>query len=159
MLSGSDDEGRTLQAKRKPEEMLEDFIARAQYLAKHPDANAKSAPSVSATAGASSMSWPCAFQIPFKPPCRSTVVSPAKENVAKIKAPLLIHYAELDQRINDGWPAYEEALKAGRCQVHDAHVPKAHHGFPQRHHSPLRRSLCQTRWETNVEFFKANLSS
>ena len=50
-------------------------------------------------------------------------------DVAKIEAPLLLHYAELDTRINEGWPAYEAALKANN-KVYEAYIyPGVNHGF------------------------------
>lgn len=50
-------------------------------------------------------------------------------DVAKIEAPLLLHYAELDSRINEGWPAYEAALKANN-KVYEAYIyPEVNHGF------------------------------
>jgi carboxymethylenebutenolidase len=51
------------------------------------------------------------------------------EDVPKIKAPLLLHYASLDERINKGWPPYEAALKANHV-AHEAHMYEgANHGF------------------------------
>ena len=54
---------------------------------------------------------------------------PNAEDAAKIKAPLLIHYAENDERINAGWPAYETALKANNVKYEMFKYPGTQHGF------------------------------
>src|SRR5258708_30484963 len=53
---------------------------------------------------------------------------PPAADVAKIKAPLLLHYASLDTRINGGWPAYEEALKANHLSYTSYTYEGVHHG-------------------------------
>ena len=59
---------------------------------------------------------------------RSSKSGVLKIDVSKIKAPLLLHYAELDTKVNEGWPAYEAALKANN-KVYTAYMyPKVNHG-------------------------------
>lgn len=53
---------------------------------------------------------------------------PSPEDVAKIKCPLLIHYAELDERLNEGWPAYEAAMQAA-VSFETYTYPGVNHGF------------------------------
>ena len=64
---------------------------------------------------------------------------PDVADVPAIEAPLLIHYAGLDERVNAGWPAYEAALKANgktyEAYVYDGRQPR----LPQRHDAALRR--------------------
>src|SRR5690606_42005445 len=56
-------------------------------------------------------------------------MQPRPDDVPRIQAPLLLHYAGLDARVNAGWPAYEAALKAGG-KVYEAHLyPDVTHGF------------------------------
>ncbi len=64
--------------------------------------------------------------------------TPPTDDVPKIKAPLLIHYAENDPRINAMWPDYETALKAAQRAVHDAHLPRDAARVQQRHDPPFR---------------------
>ncbi len=71
--------------------------------------------------------------------CRSTARQAPVEDVPKIKAPLLIHYAENDERINAGAAAYEEALKANKVKYDRAQVPRHPARLQQRHHPPLRQ--------------------
>lgn len=155
---GSDDEGRAMQAKRKPEEMLQDFIAGAEYLAKHPDGNGKVG-AVGFCYGGGIVNE-LAVRLPdtIKAAVPFYGRQPAKEDVAKIKAPLLIHYAELDQRINDGWPAYETALKAAGAKYAMYMYPKVNHGFHNDTTPRFDEASAKLAWERTLEFFKANLS-
>jgi len=59
------------------------------------------------------------------------------DQVATIRAPLLLHYAGLDQRVNAGIPAYEAALKGQRQALYTLHLPNVNHAFNQRHQQPL----------------------
>lgn len=126
---GNDDKGREMQAKRNPDEMTEDFIAAALWLQKLPECNGKVG--VVGFCYGGGMSNTLAVRLP------DVIVAavpfygrqPAPEDVPKIKAELLLHYAEQDTRVNEGWPAYETALKnAGK--KYTAHMyAGAQHGF------------------------------
>ncbi len=54
---------------------------------------------------------------------------PGAADTAKIKAPLMLHYAGLDQRVDAGWPAYEAALKANGVEYQEFMYPNVNHGF------------------------------
>ncbi|STR43837.1 putative enzyme [Klebsiella michiganensis] len=118
---GNDDEGRALQQKVDPVKLMNDFFAAVAFMAKHPQATGEGRyHRGSATAAASatrrrwrSLSWPAR--------CRFTAAKPPLNEVDKIKAPLLLHYAGLDSGINEGWPAYEKALKAHN-KVYEAYI-------------------------------------
>ncbi|HNV03573.1 MAG TPA: dienelactone hydrolase family protein [Vicinamibacterales bacterium] len=82
---------------------------------------------------------------------------PAAEDVAKIRAPLLIHYAEHDPRINAGWPAYEAALKAAKVP-YTAHVyPGTQHGFNNDTTPRYDEAAAKLAWKRTIEFFNAHL--
>jgi carboxymethylenebutenolidase len=110
---GNDDDGREMQSKRDRSEMQEDFIAAVYSLMKHPECDGKvGAVGFCFGGGISNM---LAVRIPeLKAAVPFYGGQPATEDVPKINAPLLLHYAGLDTRINNGWPAYEEALKANK---------------------------------------------
>ncbi len=134
---GTDDKGRELQAQRKPDEMLQDFIAGAAAIKNHPRSTGKVGAVGFCYGGgvvnelATRIPETISAGVPFYGR------QPAAEKVAKIKGALLIHYAGLDQRINDGWPAYEQALKAANIE-YEAHIyPNVNHGFHKRLHSSL----------------------
>jgi len=80
------------------------------------------------------------------------------EDVAKIQAPLLLHYAGLDERINKGWPEYEAALKA-QGKEYTAHIyPGVNHGFHNDTTPRYDEAAAELAWSRTVEFFKATLA-
>ena len=83
---------------------------------------------------------------------------PASEDVPKIKAPLLLHYAGIDERINKGIPAYEEALKKASIDYKMHMYEGAQHGFnndanPSRYH----KEAAQLAWGRTISFFEEKL--
>ena len=82
---------------------------------------------------------------------------PAAADVAKIKAPLLIHYAENDQGVNAGWPEYEAALKANNIK-YTAHIyPGTQHGFNNDTTPRYDETAAKLAWQRTVDFFNQNL--
>jgi len=154
---GDDEKGKELQAKRRPEEMTEDFIAAAEWLQKHPDCNGKIGVvgfcfgGLMANVLAVRMPDVIVAAVPFYGR------QPAAEDVPKIKASLLLHYAELDARVNEGWPAYEAALKQAGTK-YTAHLyPKANHGFHNDTTPRYSEPDARLAWSRTVEFFKKTL--
>ncbi len=154
---GNDDEGRAMQAKRDPEQMVQDFIAGAEFLSKHESGNGKVG--VVGFCYGGGISNELATRIP-------DVISaavpfygrqPKKEDVAKIKAPLLIHYAELDTRINGGWAEYEAALKEAKVRYTMHMYEKANHGFHNDTTPRYDESAAKLAWQRTLDFFAANL--
>ena len=84
---------------------------------------------------------------------------PSAADAAKIKAPLLIHYAEQDERINAGWPAYEAALKANNVRYQAFMYPGTNHGFHNDTTPRYDEAAAKLAWSRTVAFFKANLKS
>jgi len=82
---------------------------------------------------------------------------PAAEDVVKIKAPLLIHYAGLDERINAGWPAYEAALKANKVRYEAFIYPNVNHGFHNDTTPRYDEAAAKLAWQRTVDFFAKNL--
>ena len=82
---------------------------------------------------------------------------PAAADVAKIKAPLLIHYAGLDERINAGWPAYEAALKANNVRYEAFIYPNVNHGFHNDTTPRYDEAAAKLAWQRTVDFFNKNL--
>ncbi len=106
---GNDDAGRELQKKRERPAMLEDFIAAYDYLKNHPDCTGKVG-----VVGFCFGGW-ISNMMAVRIPTLSAAVpfyggQPSKEETAQIKAPLMLQYAGLDKGVNEGWPAYEQAL-------------------------------------------------
>jgi len=154
---GDDDRGRQLQSKRNSEEMTQDFIAAAELLQKHPLGNGKVGVVGFCYGGGVANSL--AVRIPD---VIAAVVpfygrQPAVEDVPKIKAPLLIHYAELDTRINAGWPAYEQALQAAKVRYEVHLYPGVNHGFHNDTTPRYDEAAAKLAWQRTVDFFNASL--
>lgn len=153
---GDDDKGRELQSKRNRDEMLEDFIAGYEYLVKHPDCNGKTG-----VVGFCFGGW-IANMMAVRIPGLSASVpfyggQPAAEEVPKIKAPLLLHYAGLDTRVNEGWPAYEAALKANNKTYTAYMYPDVNHGFHNDTTPRYDKAAAELAWQRTVDFFKEKL--
>jgi len=84
---------------------------------------------------------------------------PAAADVGKIKAPLMIHYAALDDRINAGWPAYEAALKANGIKYEMYMYPGTNHGFHNDTTPRYDEAAAKLAWQRTVDFFNKNVRS
>jgi carboxymethylenebutenolidase len=82
---------------------------------------------------------------------------PRAEDVPKINAPLLLHYAGNDQRINAGWPAYEEALKANNKKYQAYIYEGCDHGFHNDTTPRYNEAAAKLAWQRTIEFFDKNL--
>jgi carboxymethylenebutenolidase len=82
---------------------------------------------------------------------------PSAEETAKIKAPLLIHYAGADERINAGWPAYETALKAAGVSYEAFTYPNVQHGFNNDTTPRFDAEAAKLAWERTIAFFNKHL--
>ena len=84
-------------------------------------------------------------------------MQPSAEDVARIKAPLLIHHGGLDNRVNAGWPAFEAALKANHVN-YSAHIYEgANHGFHNDTTPRYDKAAAELAWSRTLEFFDKNL--
>lgn len=153
---GDDDKGREMQSKRDKNEMLEDFIAGYDYLVKHKDCNGK-AGAVGFCFGGGIANMMAvriaglAASVPFyggQPPV---------DEVPKINAPLLLHYAALDTRVNEGWPAYEAALKANNKSYIAYIYPNVNHGFHNDTTPRYDKAAAELAWQRTIDFFKEKL--
>lgn len=79
-------------------------------------------------------------------------------DVPKINAPVLLHYAQLDTRINEGWPAYEQALKANN-KVYKAYIyPGVNHGFHNDSTPRYDQPAAELAWQRTLDWFKLYLT-
>lgn len=153
---GDDDKGRELQSKRNRDEMLEDFIAGYEFLK-----NNKACSGKVGVVGFCFGGW-IANMMAVRIPTLSAAVpfyggQPSAEDTAKIQAPLLLHYAGLDTRVNDGWPAYEAALKANNKTYTAFIYPNVNHGFHNDTTPRYDKAAAELAWQRTIEFFKAKL--
>ena len=84
---------------------------------------------------------------------------PSAEATARIKAPLLIHYAGLDTRLAAGWPAWEEALKANHVRYEMHMYPNANHGFHNDTTPRYDEAAATLAWKRTLDFFAKNLAT
>ncbi|HRK54026.1 MAG TPA: dienelactone hydrolase family protein [Cyclobacteriaceae bacterium] len=153
---GNDDEGRAMQQKRDREEMLEDFIAAYGFLKAHNECSGKVG--VVGFCYGGSVSNAMAVRVPdLKAAVPFYGGQPDVADVPKIKAPLLIHYAGLDTRVNEGWPAYEEALKANKKEYTTYIYPDVNHGFNNDTTPRYDKEAADLAWQRTIDFFKKKL--
>jgi carboxymethylenebutenolidase len=153
---GNDDQGREMQSKRDRNEMLEDFIAAYNYLKGLKECNGKIG-AVGFCFGGGIVNMMAvripdlAAAVPFyggQPPA---------EDVPKINAPLMIHYAGLDTRVNEGWPAYEKALKENN-KVYVVYIyPDVNHGFHNDSTPRYDKAAAELAWQRTIGFFNEKL--
>ncbi|MDT0551723.1 dienelactone hydrolase family protein [Urechidicola vernalis] len=154
---GNDDEGRSMQRKLDRNDMLEDFIAAFEYLNSHEGCTGKIG-----VVGFCFGGW-ISNMMAVKVPNLGAAVpyygsQPTKEDIIKINAPLMIHNAGLDKRVNAGWPAYEEGLKEHN-KVYEAYVyPEVNHGFHNNTTPRYDKAAADLSWSRTLSFFKKHLN-
>ena len=153
---GNDDDGRTMQRKRDRVEMLEDFKAAFTYLQNHPECNGNIG-----VVGFCFGGWISNMMAVQVPDLKAAVPyygrQPSADMVPAIQSSLLIHYGELDKRVNEGWPAYEEALKANDKEYEAYVYAKANHGFHNDTTARFDPDAAKLSWDRTIDFFKSKL--
>jgi carboxymethylenebutenolidase len=154
---GNDDKGRELQLSVNPEKLMNDFFAAIEFLFNHKATTGK----VGITgfcygggvANAAAVAYPeLGAAVPFYGR------QPKVEDVARIKAPLLLHYAALDARINERWPAYEAALKAAG-KTYEAYIyPGVNHGFHNDSTPRYDEAAAKLAWDRTLAWFRHYLA-
>jgi carboxymethylenebutenolidase len=154
---GNDDKGRDLQAQVDPTKLMNDFFAAVDYLSEHEASTGK----VGITgfcygggvANAAAVAFPkLAAAVPFYGR------QPRAEEVAAIQAPVLLHYAELDTRITEGWPPYEEALKAAGKTYEGYVYPGVNHGFHNDSTPRYDKEAAELAWQRTLDWFHKYLA-
>ena len=153
---GNDDDGRELQKQRDRNEMLEDFIAGNEYLKELPVCSGKAG--VVGFCFGGWISNKMAVHVPDLAAAVPFYGGQPTENIQKIKAPLLLQYAGLDERVNAGWPAYEEALKKYDIEYTAYTYPNVNHGFHNDTTPRYDREAAELAWQRTLEFFKKHLA-
>ncbi|HDY7701219.1 dienelactone hydrolase family protein [Vibrio vulnificus] len=156
---GNDDQGRELQKNLDRAKIEQDFIAAAQYLKTHTLSNGKLG-AVGFCFGGYVVNMLAAVmgeQLNAGAPFYGT---PADKSLrADIKAPLQLHFAELDQRVNATWPDYEQDLKAINARYNAFIYPKVNHGFHNDSTARYAPEEAELAWQRTVEFFRRELKS
>jgi carboxymethylenebutenolidase len=154
---GDEDAGRKLFPQVDRDKMFADFVAAARWLKGRDDCTGKLGVVGFCFGGGVSNNLAVALgadlsaAVPFY-----GSQAPAAE-VSRIKAPLLIQYASLDTRINEGWPAYEAALKANKVDYTMHMYEGANHGFHNDTTPRYDEAAAKLAWTRTLEFFNKHL--
>ncbi|KEO60814.1 YghX family hydrolase [Thioclava indica] len=153
---GNDEEGRALQQQVDPTKLMNDFFAAVEFMIAHPDVTGK----VGITgfcygggvANAAAVAYPeLGAAVPFYGR------QPEAKDVPRIQAPLLLHYAGLDERVNAGWPAYQEALDAND-KTYEAYIYEGvNHGFHNDSTPRYDEAAAELAWSRTIDWFKRYL--
>jgi carboxymethylenebutenolidase len=153
---GDEDAARQVFPKLDQAKTREDFVAAAAFLKSHPACTGR--------IGVVGFCWGggMANALAVRLPDLAAAVpfygnQPGAEEAAKIKTPLLIHYAENDPRINAGWPAYEAALEAAKVDYTAYTYPGTQHGFNNDTTPRYDEKAARLAWQRTIDFFNARL--
>ena len=154
---GDEDKAREVFPKLDQNKTREDFVAAVSFLKTRPDSTGKVG--VVGFCFGGGMANHLATRIPdLAAAVPFYGGQPNAADVPKIKSPLLIHYAENDKRINDGWPAFEAALKEATVPYEMHMYPGAQHGFNNDTTARYDPAAAKLAWGRTVAFFKKHLS-
>ena len=153
---GNDDKGRELQATLDSAKIMEDMAAGAAFVKSHPESNGKLGVVGFCFGGM------VANTLAVRMPDLSAAVpfygtQPPAADVPKMKASLLIHYAGTDPRVNEGWPAYEAALKANHVDYTAYIYEGTQHGFHNDTTPRYDAAAAKLAWARTLDFFEKKL--
>ena len=149
---GNDEQGLALQQKVDPTKLMNDFFAAVEWLMHHDASTGKVGITGFCYGGGVANAAAVAY-----PELGATVSfygrQPGADEVSRIQAPLMLHYAGLDTRINEGWPAFEQALKANG-KIYEAHVyPGVNHGFHNDSTPRYDEAAATLAWDRTLAWF------
>jgi len=155
---GNDDDGRSLQAGLDQAKLRTDMLNSARFLKTHRLSTGK--------LGATGFCWGGGavnhLAVTLGADLHAGVpfygAAAASEDVPKIKAPLLVQFAENDPRINAMWPAFEAALKDARVRYQMHMYPGTQHGFHNNSTPRYQEEAAKLAWERTVAFFRQQLA-
>lgn len=153
---GDEDKARGLFPQLERAKSTEDFVAATRWLMKHDRSSGK--------VGAVGFCWggAMAFTLATRVPELAAAVpfygnAPAPTEAARVKSPILAHFAETDQRVNATWPPFEEALKAAGVPHQGFTYPGTQHGFNNDTTPRYHEEAAKLAWSRTVAFFNKHL--
>jgi carboxymethylenebutenolidase len=155
---GNDDDGRALQGSLDQDKLRTDMVNSARFLKAHALSTGKLGVTGFCWGGsttnflAAALGGDLQAGVPFYGAAAETA------RVSSIKAPLLMHYAESDERVNAMWPAYEAALKASSIQYVMYTYAGTQHGFHNNSTPRYHEASAKLAWERTIAFFKKHLA-
>lgn len=154
---GNDDDGRAMQKTMDSKKIEGDFMDAALLLKNHPFGTGKLGMVGFCYGGyltntlAASIPDTLDAGVPF-------YGTPATSGLNKIRGPLMLHFAELDKRVNAMWPDYERALKEDKVSYKAYTYPNANHGFHNDSTARYQEDNAELAWSRTVDFFKLHLA-
>ncbi|MFN3984479.1 MAG: YghX family hydrolase [Rhodocyclaceae bacterium] len=153
---GNDDKGRELQQQVDPEKLMNDFFAAVEFLMQSELTTDKIGITGFCYGGGVSHAAAVAYpELAAAVPFYGRQADPA--DVPRIQAPLLIHFAENDPRINESWPAYEAALQAAAKTYEAYFYPGTQHGFHNDSTPRYDEAAAKLAWERTIAWFERYL--
>jgi carboxymethylenebutenolidase len=154
---GNDEKGAELFGKVDRAKMQQDFLAAAKWLKARPDTTGKLGAVGFCFGGGVVNQLAVAMGADLNAAVPFYGAQPTAEDTAKIKAPVLAHYAELDTRLTSGWEAYDHALTAAHV-THEGYIyPKANHGFHNDTTPRYDEAAAKQAWDRTVAWFNKYL--
>ncbi len=136
--------------------MLEDFIAAYHYLKHHENCDGNVG-----VVGFCFGGWISNMMAVRLPDLGAAVPyygrQPEAEDAVKIKAPLLLQYAELDTRVNAGWPEFEKILIENGIDYQAYMYPGVNHGFHNNTTPRYDKEAATLSWDRTIAFFNEHL--
>lgn len=155
---GNDDDGRSLQRSLDQGKLRQDMLNSAQYLKAHELSNGKLGATGFCWGGGTTNFLAVTLGRDLQAGVPFYGAAPKAEDVAKIRAPMLIQLAENDDRINAMWPDYEAALKANGATYQMHSYPGTRHGFHNNSTPRYNEAAAKLAWERTMTFFKQHLA-
>jgi carboxymethylenebutenolidase len=155
---GNDDEGKAMQKSMERSKIEQDFIAAAKFLKTHDSSNGKLGVVGFCFGGyisnmlAATLPDVIDAAVPF-------YGTPAKDPVVNnVRGPLMIHFAELDKRVNGSWPAYKALLDKNNAEYQAFTYPGVNHGFHNDSTGRYNRDAAELAWSRTLQFFGKHLA-
>jgi carboxymethylenebutenolidase len=155
---GNDDEGRAKQAGLDQEKLRTDMLNSARFVKSHKLSTGRLGATGFCWGGGTANFLAVALGADLQAGVPFYGAAAETASVPKIKAPLLIHYAENDPRINGMWPAFEAALKAARVPYEMHMYPGTQHGFHNDSTPRYNAAAAKLAWDRTIAFFKRYLA-
>lgn len=154
---GNDDDGRTLQRSLDQAKLRQDMLNSAMYLKSHQLSTGKLGATGFCWGGGTTNFLAVTLGSDLQAGVPFYGAAPKAEDVANMKAPMLIHLAENDDRINAMWPDYEKALKANGVTYQMHSYPGTRHGFHNNSTPRYNEAAAKLAWERTIAFFRQHL--
>ena len=154
---GNDDDGRDLQAKLDQNKLRTDMLNSAKWLKAHKLSSGKLGTTGFCWGGGTVNYLAVMLGPDLKAAAPFYGAAPAATAVPDIKAQLVIHYAQNDERIDSMWPDYEKALKAANVKYEQYTYPGTQHGFHNNSTPRYKEDAAKLAWERTIGLFKKTL--